>query len=131
MRLVLDSNVYISGLTIEGLTFEVMVATLSEHQVFVSDAILKEVSKALRKKFKQPEGLVQEQIDAIESRTELLEIHGTLQGVSRDPNDDHVLELCEIAKADYLISGDQDLLVLKKHKHTRIVSPREFLELTE
>ena len=131
MKLVLDSNVYISGLTIEGLTFEVMMAALSDHQVFVSDQILKEVSKALRKKFKQPEGLIQEQMDALESRTELLRIEGTLRGVSRDPKDDHVLELCEIAQADYLISGDQDLLVLRRHKQTRIVSPREFLEINE
>lgn len=107
-----------------------MITALSEHQVFVSDTILKEVSRALRKKFKQPESLVQAQLHAIESRTQLSQVDGTLHGVRRDPKDDHVLELAEKAKADYLISGDQDLLVLRKHKHTRIVSPREFLELT-
>ena len=51
--------------------------------------------------------------------------------VSRDPKDDYLLALAKAAKADLLITGDEDLLVLKKYGKTRILKPsvfkREFL----
>jgi uncharacterized protein len=43
----------------------------------------------------------------------------------RDPNDDMFLECAMRAKADLLIAGDKDLLVLGSHKGTRILTPAE------
>ena len=60
---------------------------------------------------------------------ELAEIIGTLPRVERspDPTDDFLLGLSEAGKADYLVTGDKSgLLVLKRHKGTRIVSARDF-----
>jgi len=51
--------------------------------------------------------------------------------ICRDPKDDFLLGLAEIAKADYLVTGDRDLLILKKHKMTRIVTVREFEQYME
>lgn len=54
--------------------------------------------------------------------------------LSRDAKDDHYLSLCKEVGADFLITGDKDLLdiphgaLTKKGIRTRIVSPREFLE---
>lgn len=48
--------------------------------------------------------------------------------ICRDKKDNQVLDLCVVGKADYLVTGDKDLLVLKKFKKTKIVSPREFIE---
>ena len=45
----------------------------------------------------------------------------------RDPKDNQFLELCLAASADYLITGDKDLLVLKKFQQTQIFSPKQFL----
>ena len=56
--------------------------------------------------------------------------------LSRDARDDHYLSLCKEVGADFLITGDKDLLdipqdMLKKEGiQTRIVNPREFLEET-
>jgi putative PIN family toxin of toxin-antitoxin system len=47
--------------------------------------------------------------------------------VCRDPDDDHLLALSKDGNADILITGDEDLLVLKKFGNTRILSPAEFL----
>jgi len=47
--------------------------------------------------------------------------------VCRDPDDDHLLALCKDGRADLLITGDKDLLVLKHFGATRILSPTEFL----
>jgi putative PIN family toxin of toxin-antitoxin system len=47
--------------------------------------------------------------------------------VSRDPNDDYLLALAKAAKANYLLTGDKDLLVLKKFENTSINTLTEFL----
>lgn len=52
---------------------------------------------------------------------------GSVVQVCRDPDDDSLLALCKDGNADILITGDEDLLVLKKFGKTRIQSPAEFL----
>lgn len=48
---------------------------------------------------------------------------------SRDPNDTFLLEIAFAGNADYLVSGDRDLLVLSPFiRYPRIVTPVEFLE---
>jgi uncharacterized protein len=46
---------------------------------------------------------------------------------SRDPKDNIILECAVAGKADYIVSGDQDLLVLKSFRKIPIVTPRQFL----
>jgi len=46
---------------------------------------------------------------------------------SRDPKDNKFLELAKTVRADYLITGDKDLLVLKDFEGCRILKPSEFL----
>ena len=64
----------------------------------------------------------------------LLVIEGTLIEISekieecRDPKDDKFLELAVKGKADFIISGDKDLLVLDPFREIPILSPREFIE---
>jgi putative PIN family toxin of toxin-antitoxin system len=45
---------------------------------------------------------------------------------SRDPDDDYLLGVCENGRADVLITGDKDLLVLKEHEATTIVTVAAF-----
>jgi predicted nucleic acid-binding protein len=49
--------------------------------------------------------------------------------ICRDKDDNNIIALAVSAKADFIITGDKDLLVLKKYKSIRIVSPREFWEV--
>jgi putative PIN family toxin of toxin-antitoxin system len=48
---------------------------------------------------------------------------------SRDPHDDMFLEICVASHADYLITGDEDLLSLKTIESTKIITPKQFLGL--
>lgn len=49
---------------------------------------------------------------------------------SNDPDDNFILAIAEAGSADYLVSGDHDgLLVLRRHRRTRILSPRAFVSL--
>ena len=47
----------------------------------------------------------------------------------RDADDLHVLGLAEAGKADYVVTGDEDLLILKHFGQCRIVGPRNFSSL--
>jgi putative PIN family toxin of toxin-antitoxin system len=48
--------------------------------------------------------------------------------VCRDPKDDKLLELAVSGTADFLVTGDKDLLVLNPFRGVEIISPREFLD---
>ena len=51
-----------------------------------------------------------------------------LRGVSRDSTDDKFLACAMEALADCVVTGDPDLLVLKRYRGVDILSPREFLQ---
>ena len=46
--------------------------------------------------------------------------------ICRDPKDNYLLELARKGKADYLVTGDTDLLEIGKYKGTKIVTIKEF-----
>ena len=60
-------------------------------------------------------------------RVEPVPIHG----VCRDPKDDLVLGTALAASADYLVTGDDDLLSLGSFRGIVIVTPRQFLDILE
>lgn len=49
----------------------------------------------------------------------------------RDPKDLYLLSLAETVGADYLVSGDSDLLVLGQHKNTQLIKLSDFRRLTD
>ena len=55
-----------------------------------------------------------------------MKIRGTVK-VGRDPNDDMFLECAALAKADLLVAGDKDLLILGAYKGARIITSSEYL----
>ncbi|MGQ0652765.1 MAG: putative toxin-antitoxin system toxin component, PIN family [Betaproteobacteria bacterium] len=62
---------------------------------------------------------------------ELVRPRGLLRRVGRDPDDEAVIACALAAHADLIVSGDQDLLVLKNYRRIRIVSANEALALLQ
>lgn len=48
--------------------------------------------------------------------------------ICRDANDNAILQLCEYVNADYLLTGDKDLLVLNNFGNTKILKPSAFAD---
>ncbi|MGA0558876.1 putative toxin-antitoxin system toxin component, PIN family [Larkinella sp. VNQ87] len=48
----------------------------------------------------------------------------------RDANDNYLLGVCEACQADFLVTGDMDLLLLENYQNTKIVTMAEFLQTT-
>ena len=129
MKIIIDSNVWISALAFGGnprLIFELIVK--DGYYLIVSEHLFTEVRRKLHDKF--PDFV--DDFEALRTVLALYSIEIKLGAVhvreSRDPKDDYVLEMAEVANADVIISGDKDLLVLDNHKNTKIISPKDALE---
>jgi putative PIN family toxin of toxin-antitoxin system len=66
---------------------------------------------------------------ALLSRTKLTPGQLQLPGVTRDPKDDAVVACAVEGRADYIVSGDQDLLALGEYEGIPAVTPRHFVEI--
>ncbi|RME91018.1 MAG: putative toxin-antitoxin system toxin component, PIN family [Verrucomicrobia bacterium] len=128
MRVVLDANVLVAAFAARGLCAAVFETCLAGHELILSEALLAETRRSLRDKLKLPAGLADEVMRLLRENSRLVAPAPVSPEVCRDPDDLHVLGLAEAAQADCLVTGDQDLLVLGRHKGCLILSPRQFAE---
>jgi putative PIN family toxin of toxin-antitoxin system len=52
-----------------------------------------------------------------------------LPGVTRDSKDDAVIACAVEGRANYIVSGDQDLLALGEYRSIQVVTPRQFVDI--
>jgi uncharacterized protein len=136
IRAVLDTNVLISGLLSEDSPPPSLVdAWLDRRYVLVTCLYqVEEISHVLAypriaSRLRLSDAEVDLILAALLSQAEVVGGDLRLPGVSRDPKDDPLVAYAMEGAADYLVSGDADLLDLGKHENTRMVSPREFIEI--
>ena len=130
MRVVLDTNVLISAFLFKGLAADIYQYCFLSHSIHVSPWLLDEFAGILRKKFAIPEELLHTTVAHLRAGSIITIPDGTLPDVCRDRDDNNLLQLAACCCAEFLVTGDQDLLVLQRHGETRILSPREFWMLT-
>jgi putative PIN family toxin of toxin-antitoxin system len=126
MRVVLDTNVIIAAFAARGLCAEVFEVCLEGHIVVISEHILSETRENLTHKLRLPTRTVQDIIDYLRDIAEVVEPEGLDEQVCRDKNDDTVIGTALSGNATFIITGDRDLLVLKKYKGIKMVTPRDF-----
>lgn len=128
IRVIFDTNVWISFLIGRKLS------KLKEHIlsrsiiVIITEQLLEEIRVVTqRRKLKKyfPENSVKELLELLEIIGENVEIKPTYF-ISRDPKDNFLLDLIDYGKADYLITGDKDLLEHNPFKTAQILKPVEF-----
>src|SRR3989344_8733805 len=131
IRLVLDTNIIISSVFWRGNPYEVIRrGILGEYQLVISAEILGEVIDKLRNKFQFPEESIQELIDILMTYCHVVETINKFD-VVRDKKDNKIIECAFDGKADYIVTGDSDLLELKEFRGIKIVKAKEFLEEIE
>lgn len=67
-------------------------------------------------------------LESLIRESELVQITERIQ-ICRDPNDDRILELAVNGNATYIVTGDNDVLVLNPFRDIPIVTPVKLLEL--
>lgn len=77
-------------------------------------------------KFRFTEKEVDEALQLLHTRAEIVAISPLSQNVSSDPDDDHIIATAIAAGGDCIISGDKDLLSLKEFQKIKIIRPADF-----
>jgi uncharacterized protein len=129
MKIVLDTNVIIASFAAEGICHALFELCIDQHKLFICDQLINEVSEKLKTKLKLKQKTIKEIVHYIEEIATSKNPPELKKQICRDHEDDIILSLSETAKADYLITGDNDLLVLRKYKSIPIITPREFWEI--
>ena len=135
-RVVLDTNVLVSGLVAKGgAPRQILDAWLECQYTLVTSLYLVEESAhvlsypRIAKRLHLGEEELVAIMAALLSKAELTPGHLHLPGVTRDPKDDAVVACAKEGEADYIVSGDQDLLVLGEYESIRVITPRQFVEI--
>ncbi|MCK4557958.1 MAG: putative toxin-antitoxin system toxin component, PIN family [Candidatus Aminicenantes bacterium] len=128
MKVVLDTNVIIASFASRGLCHSVFELCLDRFEIIISSYLIDEVQTNLSKKLKLPLELIRDIIDFLSENATLIGVDEAPPDVCKDPEDARLLVLAQKSGAPYLITGDKDLLAIKKYASSKILSPRQFWE---
>lgn len=126
--LIIDTNVYISFLINKGNSAIQAILEDTNMEIIVSEKLIWELKDTIHKrKFNKlfNFSLANEFIAALKERATSM-APTTEVTICRDPKDNFLLALAKDAGADFLITGDKDLLVLQQFENTRIITLAEF-----
>ena len=126
--MIFDTNVWISFLIGKRLTKIKQYVVNRNITIIVTDQLLKELKIVTsRQKLKKyfPKNSVKELIELLEIIAENIAIEPT-HFINRDPKDNFLLDLIDFSKADYLVTGDKDLLEHNPFITAQILTPADF-----
>ena len=127
-RVVVDTNIFVSGILYGGNAEAVLRLFQSTRiEVVMSPDVLAEILITLQK-FSVPQSTLDELSDLLQSKAGKVNPKERIR-LSRDPKDNMLLEAAVAGRADYLVTGDKDLLTLGSHGRTLIVTPKAFLDI--
>ena len=130
IRVVLDTNIYISALMFGGKPGSVFeLAMLRAFVTLISIPLLEELEEKLTLKFEvtpQDCAAVRERILRV---ADVVRPRRLLHVIEDDPDDDRVLECAVEGSADFIITGDRHLLKLGNYGASKILRAHEFLDL--
>ena len=136
IKVVLDTNVWLSGLFWEGEASEII--KLAENKIItplITEEILQEIADVLSKEKKfqiflnERKQNIEAVIKKIISISEIIETTNKLDIIKKDPSDNRFIETALEGNTKYIISYDKHLLDLKEFNEIRIIKPNEFLEI--
>jgi putative PIN family toxin of toxin-antitoxin system len=126
MKIFFDTNVLIAAFVSHGTCNELFVHCMSEHHVYTSDFVLHEFVRTLNRKFNYPADEIEQARRVILSSATITTEAPLTKTVPRDKDDDHIIAAAVKAGVDCIVSGDNDLLSVKKAHGVPILSPHDF-----
>jgi uncharacterized protein len=131
MRVVFDTNIYISALIFSGSypDFIFRRALRGDFEVYVSNFILKELKQVFKKKFNLQEREANKHIHFISSFAIIKKVKSKINIVKQCPADNKIIALAIDSSADYLVTGDKKhLLPIGDYQGVKILTARNFAE---
>lgn len=128
MKIVIDTNVFISAVFFGGLPLKVIQSVISkQNDAYISPEIWEEYKDVIERMTKKyPSRLKQQLIDEVFKVFKVI-IPSSEISICRDPDDDKFISCAIDAECMYIVSGDDDLLSLGNVEDVIICTPSEFL----
>lgn len=127
MRVLLDTNVWFAALRLEtGFCAVLYRECILKHQIILSEYILKELRPHLVEKARLSSSKLDELFTILRSSCVMVEPQELPGDSCRDINDVPILGTAMAGRAEVIVTGDKDLLTIRKFRDTLIMSPREF-----
>jgi hypothetical protein len=137
MRVAVDTNVFISTIIKPENRVGMIVVRMrnGEYTLLYSEEILEEILEVVTrdkiwKRYQLTEETLNAFVNSLVTYGERIQVL-TVLNVCRDPDDNMLLALALDGKADYIVSGDRDLLDLSPFQDIPIITPAEFLSMFE
>jgi uncharacterized protein len=129
-QVVIDTNVWISGMVFGGNPERIIKLFIDGSLLVVaSEEMLSELRRKVSHKFPLYEPYLSALVASIREQAIIVQLGTYPVNTSRDSDDNMVIETALIGGADFIVSGDEDLLVLEKYESVKIVKPADLLEL--
>jgi putative PIN family toxin of toxin-antitoxin system len=126
VKIVLDSNVIIAAFAARGLCNALFESCIGNHDIILCEEILSEIAKNLKKKIRLPDDVIRQILLLLRSHSTLVTPQKVDIKACKDKKDLMILGSAISGNADYIITGDKDLLSVGRIKDVKIVDPRTF-----
>ena len=129
MRIVIDTNVLVSGVFFGGFPRKILSAVVSRKITACATAeIINEYEEIVQEMIGRKQGHIDSAI--LSPLIQVLEVIEPITHVEicRDPDDDKFLGCAKDSHALYIVSGDKDLLVIEEYENIQIMTAKEFYE---
>jgi putative PIN family toxin of toxin-antitoxin system len=126
MRITLDTNVLIASFISHGSCAELLEELIENHIIVLSTFILEELRKKLSIKFMLDDETISNFISLLMIKAVMVMPTELPGQVCRDADDDNILGTAIAGECDCLITGDKDLLEIRKYGSFDIIRPDEF-----
>jgi len=133
LKLIIDTNLWVSFVISRKLNLLDPLLFAGNARLLFSTELITEIQETITKpRLKKYFGTnaLEEMLSAFESFIDLIEVESIVT-ICRDSKDNFLLALARDGKADYLLTGDNDLLDLKKFGKTKIITITNFIEATK
>ena len=130
MKIVIDSNIFVSSFFWGGHPREVFERVINGFdELYITDEIIKEITSVMSSsKFEVNSIEIEDYIKIIEKYSQEIVLKNVPKSISRDNDDDKILQCGLDGDVDYIVTGDKDLLVLKEYETIKILNPKDYLE---
>ena len=129
MKIVLDTNVLVSGIFWGGVPEKILELAISgDVEIYATEEILNEYFRIIEKIGKKDKDLCSQWKMLLIQIVKIVEPIKKIK-ICRDPKDDMFLECAVSSKSKYIVSGDDDLLSLKEVNEIQIITAKKYLEM--
>jgi len=131
MRVVLDTNIFISGIFWTGSSHTIIRSWKEANFELVSSlSTISEIIAVLRDfKIRLPDEMITEWVDLIIKNSIIVEPKEKINIIKDDPTDNMFLESASAGNAEYIISQNKHLLNVKEFRGIKIITPEEFIKI--